>query len=400
MLRVQRLGSLLAAFAVLTFGGPGTAGADPWPRERHGVLGSYRVVHDFDASIDRPGGPVGTSLIGPNGLYYGVSSNGGPTSEGTIYRMNADGSITTLHVFDTATGRDPGRGLTLGGDGQFYGTTTEGGPYHYGVVYRMSADGTYTVLHAFDDTPGGGRHPNTRLVEGPDGNFYGTTAGGGTHHGHGTFFRITPAGQLTTLYSFRNDGQHEPYTSSDFCFGPDGAIYAMGRNAAFRVAMDGSSAEMRRFSPEKHGFLGLPGLIRGTDGHLYGAMTEGGPRQGGTVFRLSLDGELTILHAFTGPNDPEYAGQAYRPTGPLMQAADGALYGTLTFGGKWGYGGAFRVVPGHGLQPLADFAGWGQSDTEGPIGALVQTADGFLLGTGYGGGLHHQGTVYALIPSP
>jgi uncharacterized repeat protein (TIGR03803 family) len=402
MLRIQRFASLFATAAALAATAwSGAASADPWPRERHGPLGAYSIVHDFDAGLDQPGGPVGTSLIGPDGLYYGVSSNGGPASEGTVYRMNADRSITTLHVFDTATGRDPGRGMTLGSDGQFYGTTTDGGPFHFGVVYRMGADGTYTVLHSFDDTPGGGRHPNTRLVEGPDGNFYGTTSGGGTHHGHGTFFRITPAGQLTTLYSFHNDGKYEPYTSVDFCFAPDGAIYAMGRNAAFRVAMDGSSAEVRRFSPDKHGYLGLPGLILGADGYLYGAMAEGGPRQGGTVFRLSLDGQLTILHAFIGANDPGYAGQAYRPTGPLMQAADGAIYGTLTFGGKWGKGGVFRVSPAKGFQSLVDFAGWEGSDTESPISsALVQAPDGSLLGTGYSGGLHHEGTIYALTPAP
>jgi uncharacterized repeat protein (TIGR03803 family) len=401
MSRIHRLGSCLAAAAglcVAVWAAP--AAADPWPRERHGPLGSYRIVHDFDSAVDRPGGPVGTGVFGPDGLYHGVSANGGITSEGTIYRLNADRSITTLHVFDTATGRDPGRGMTLGSDGHFYGTTTDGGPFHFGVVYRMTADGTYTVLHAFDDTPGAGRHPNSRLVEGPDGNFYGTTAGGGAHHGNGTFFRLTPAGQLTVLYSFHNDGVYEPYTSSEFCFGPDGNIYAMGRNAAFRVAMDGTSAEMRRFSPEKHGYLGLPGLILGSDGHLYGAMTEGGPRQGGTVFRLSLDGQLKILHAFVGANDPGYTGGAYRPTGPLMQAADGAIYGTLTFGGKWGHGGVFRLRPGLGFQSIVDFAGSGESDTETPLGALVQSPEGSLLGTGYSGGLYREGTLYELTPAP
>jgi uncharacterized repeat protein (TIGR03803 family) len=119
------------------------------------------------------------------------------------------------------------------------------------------------------------------------------------------------------------------------------------------------------------------------------------------VFRLSLDGQLTILHAFTGANDPDYAGEAYRPTGPLMQASDGAIYGTLSFGGKWGKGGVFRVAPGTGFQLLLDFAGWAGSDTESPIAsALVESPDGFLLGTGYSGGLHREGTIFALTPNP
>lgn len=401
MLSIQRLGSLLVAASALCFSAwPGTATADPWPRERHGPWGDYRIVHDFDSGADRPGGPVGTSLIGPDGLYYGVSGDGGPASEGTIYRVNADGSTTTLHVFDMATGRDPSRGLTLGSDGQFYGTTTVGGPFFYGVIYRMSVDGHYTVLHAFDDTPGGGRHPNNRLVEGPDGNFYGTTSGGGEHHGNGTFFRMTPAGQVTFLYSFHDNSEFEPNTSSDFCLGPDGYFYALGRSAAFRVTLDGSSTELRRFNADKHGYFGTAGLTCGSDGYLYGAMSEGGPRQGGTVFRLSVDGELKILHAFIGAKDPAYAGEAYRPTGPLMQAADGALYATVAWGGKWGQGGVYRVAPGKGFQQLVDFAGWQGHDTWSATGALVQTPDGFLLGTGYSGGLYSAGTVYALIPTP
>jgi uncharacterized repeat protein (TIGR03803 family) len=401
MPRHQDFRLLLAAAATLILGiFAGPASADPWPRERHGPPGDYRIVHDFNAGIDQPASPVGTSLIGPDGQYYGVASDGGPSSEGMVYRLNADGSTTTLHVFDRATGGDPGRGLTLGSDGQFYGTTTEGGPFYQGVIYRMGADGTYTVLHAFDDTPGGGRHPNSRLVEGPDGNFYGTTVGGGEHHGNGTFFRMTPSGQVTVLHSFHDHSEYEPYTSSDFCLGPDGHFYALGRSAAFRVALDGTTTEWRRFDADRHGFAGWAGLILGSDGYLYGAMSEGGPRQGGTVFRLSLDGELKILHAFPGPGDPAYAGEAYHPYGPLMQASDGTLYGTVAYGGKWEKGGVYRVAPGRGFRRLVDFAGGSYGDTDWPTGALVEGPDGLLLGTGLNGGADHAGTIYALKPRP
>lgn len=401
MLRIRRLGSCLAVVAALlaaTY--PPFASADPWPRERHSALGSYRIIHDFEAGSDRPGSPTGTSLIGPAGLYYGVTANGGPSGVGTIYRMNADRTVTTLHVFDMATGRDPERGLTLGSDGHFYGTAFYGGTFYGGVLYRLSADGVYTMLHAFDDSPAGGRHPNSRLVEGPDGNFYGTTTRGGQHHGHGTFFRMTPSGEVTFLYSFRSVGRFEPYTTADFCLGPDNHFYAMGRYAAYRVALDGSMVEWRRFNANKHGEAGWSGLVLGHDGFLYGAMAEGGPRQGGTVFRLSLSGELTVLHAFHGPADPEYNSQQYQPMGPLMQAADGALYGTTFHGGKWGLGGVFRVSPDRGFEQLVDFAGWASDDTDTASGALVQTPGGPLLGTGYSGGLTGSGTIYALTPAP
>jgi uncharacterized repeat protein (TIGR03803 family) len=375
--------------------------AEPWPRERHGPLGSYLVVHDFSASNTTPGNPVGTSVIGPDGAYYGVSANGGPSSEGTIYRMNADRSVTTLHVFggDDA-GRDPGAGMTLGSDGWLYGTTSVGGLFGGGVIYRLGTDGSFTVMHAFGGVPEEGRYLNTRLVEGLDGNFYGNTGAGGAHH-NGSFFRMSPAGEVTVLRSL-SGGPHEPYGGGNFCVGPDGYFYAMGRTTAYRIAPDGSAATViHRFDPATEGTAGRAGLIIGSDGQLYGAMAEGGRLQGGTLFRLSPTGKLAILHDFHGPGDATYSGQAYAPTAPLMQAADGSLYGTAMWGGHWGRGGVYRLSPDASFSQLL-FAGSPEGDTQDPTGALVQTPDGHLLGTGYGGGIGspRTGTIYALTPAP
>ncbi|HEX5682728.1 MAG TPA: choice-of-anchor tandem repeat GloVer-containing protein [Ideonella sp.] len=129
-------------------------------------------------------------------------------------------------------------------------------------------------------------------------------------------------------------------------------------------------------------------------------MAESGPRLGGTVFRLSLSGELTVLHAFHGPGHPEYNGQQYKPVGPLMQAADGSLYGTTNSGGKWGEGGVYRLSSAHGFEQLVDFAGWMTTDADSPVGALVQMPEGPLFGTTHGGGVANNGAIYALTPAP
>src|SRR6185503_8995580 len=126
------------------------------------------------------------------------------------------------------------------------------------------------------------------LVQGPDGNFYGTTAQGGPR-GSGTVFRVTPAGVLTTLVS----DQANP----------------------------------------------AAGLIVGNDGLLYGMTTAGGAGGFGTVFKLTTSGVLTNFAVFNGAN-------ARSPLTGLVLAGDGNFYGASQGGGTNGFGAVFRVTPG------------------------------------------------------
>jgi uncharacterized repeat protein (TIGR03803 family) len=150
--------------------------------------------------------------------------------------------LTSLHSFQvfTSGGAHPSAGLVQGSDGNFYGTTVSGGPYGYkGTVFKISATGALTNLYSF--TGGNdGTYPFGGLVQGSDGSFYGTTRDGGTNGGQGTVFRISATGALTTLYSFT---------------GKDGG------------------------GPQA-------GLVQGSDGNFYGTTYGGGG--GGTVFRLSV----------------------------------------------------------------------------------------------------------------
>lgn len=61
----------------------------------------------------------------------------------------------------------------------------------------------------FAALPPGVGHPTSRLIEGSDGNFYGTTDSGGAHD-LGTIFRLTPFGQFTVLYSFCSSCGYSP----------------------------------------------------------------------------------------------------------------------------------------------------------------------------------------------
>ena len=154
--------------------------------------------------------------------------------------MTPAGVLTTLYTFNTTDGSNPFAGLLLGTDGNFYGTTYGGGANGKGTIFQVTPAGTLTTLHSF--TGADGSEPwSGQLVQATDGNFYGTTFDGGAH-GSGTIFEFTPGGVLTVLHSFS---------------GPDGS------------------------NPQG-------GLVQGTDGNLYGATTGGGASFGGAVFSLSM----------------------------------------------------------------------------------------------------------------
>jgi uncharacterized repeat protein (TIGR03803 family) len=188
-------------------------------------------------------------------------------------------------------GAEPCAGLVQGIDGNFYGTTYVGGANDNGVVFKISPKGNLTTLYSFCSLASctDGSNSFAPLVRGSDGNFYGTTADGGATGCCGTVFKITPHGRLTTLYSF---------CSQSNC--PDG---------------------------------GYPfaGLIQGTDGMFYGTTGSGSLDSNyGTVFKISRGGSLTTLYSFcpqTGCDDGAY------PFGGVIQATNGVFYGVTSAGG-------------------------------------------------------------------
>jgi len=171
---------------------------------------------------------------------------GGEFRDGNIFKITASGNLTTLYSFTDGTdGSAPVGALVLGSDGNFYGAAkhnTIHGYDFYGTLFKFSPEGTLTTLYALNNTDG--FYPNAGLIEGSDGNFYGTTDTD-AKAGYGTLFRITPQGTLTTLVWF--DG--------------------------FDTGGHPASA-----------------LVQGQDGHLYGTTTTGGPEGHGTIFRLAMTG--------------------------------------------------------------------------------------------------------------
>jgi uncharacterized repeat protein (TIGR03803 family) len=308
-----------------------------------------------------------TSLIqGVNGNFYGTTQSGGTftSSEcsegcGTVFEIAQSGMLKSLHSFDLVDGADPDSGLVQGADGNFYGTSYAGGtaaecsgPLGCGTVFKITPGGKVTTLYSFCsryDCPDG-LAPIAELVQSTDGNFYGTTVAGGAN-GQGTIFKITPAGELTTLYSFCAQGF--PCT--------DGA-----QPAAV--------------------------LVQGTNRNYYGTTTAGGTGAfsgcapyncGGTVFEITPSGKLTTLYSFCSQMN---CTDGEEPTTGLVQGSDSNYYGTTYFGGtdqcSSGCGTIFKVTPGGKLTILHRFD---VTDGAGPVG-LMRGSDGNFYGTTYSGG--------------
>src|SRR5271166_3181523 len=111
--------------------------------------------------------------------------------------------VTTLANFNSINGANPNAPLIQGIDGNFYGTTNAGGANSHGAVFKITPTGSFTILYSFCSEPSctDGSHPSAGLAQAVGGNLYGTTTIGGAYN-HGTVFKIKPSGKLTTLYSF------------------------------------------------------------------------------------------------------------------------------------------------------------------------------------------------------
>ncbi|HEY6290149.1 MAG TPA: choice-of-anchor tandem repeat GloVer-containing protein [Terriglobia bacterium] len=291
--------------------------------------------------------PFGGLILASDGNFYGTTSSGGAYGVcGTVFKITPSGTLTTLHNFDCIDGSDPYGALVQGTDGDFYGTTVSGGGYGYGTVFKISVGGALTTLHSFDSVDGA--DPYAGLVEGTDGNFYGTTTFGGYF---GTIFKMTPAGNLTTLYSFTggNDGE-DPV--APLIQAADGDFYGTtpssgtSNGTIFKITTGGMLSTVYDFKiGGDNGGLPQGGLIQATDGNFYGTTAFNGSGTCnlgcGTVFEVTPGGTLTTLHTFNVTNGAT-------PDAGLLQDTNGNLYGATFAGGAGGYGTIFELKVGLG----------------------------------------------------
>jgi uncharacterized repeat protein (TIGR03803 family) len=334
---------LFGATLILAF--PGAASA-----------ASFTVLHNF-------GGPEGETPAAPlvqgvDGSFYGVAAHGGdftvlpPDGAGTVFRMDANGSVQTLHTFRGPEGAWP-KSLIQARDGFFYGTATFGGQPGItnlnpgtGTIFRMDTSGAVTLLYVFPYAIGGGSSQPGPIVQGKDGALYGTALGAfGTNAIGGYVYRFDPiTGDLRHLHDF---------TGSDGAI-PTGPLFQAG------------------------------------DGFFYGTTNQGGPWNSGVIYKVDAFGRFTLLHSLS----PLFPGEGSEPKGGVVQASDGFFYGTTE---KGGYGGEiFRMDAAGNFTVLHRFDAY-FSDGGFPKSGLIEGRDGFLYGTAAKGGQPVNASRYGVV---
>jgi uncharacterized repeat protein (TIGR03803 family) len=361
---------------------------------------TFTTLYTFDPK-DRNGADPEAALVqGTDGNFYGTTAGARPLTShlGTVFKITPAGELTVL----TTIGRDEPQGsLIQGPNGNFYGTTVVGGDHHSGTIFEMTPDGVLTTLsQSCANVPycPRGDEPFAGLILADDGDFYGTDYyGGADGPGYGTVYKITPKGKLTTLYTFTgaDDNGEDPFAgviqASDgnfygttvggggSCpqFGPDGC------GTVYRLTRDGTLTTLYRFCSQANcadGSRPYGALVQASDGNLYGTTQVGGntsacPPDGcGTAFRITLDGVFTSLSTNVG----------YEPQAGMIQATDGNLYGTADYA-------IFQMTLDGDVTTLYLFTGH-----QGSLVELIQGTDGNLYGTSVGLEAPYFGSVFKI----
>lgn len=344
----------------------------------------YSVLYTFELGPDAIG-PYAGVIRDSNGNLYGTTGGGGTAGAGTVYKLNTANRETVLYSFQPEPDGSGPAAIVPGPRGSVFGNTYYGGTYGFGTVYELSGAGERR-LHNF--TAGAdGAYPQSPVVLDAQGNLYGAAFSYGGPSAGGTVFRINKTGQFSVLHTFMGgtdgsrpaaglilDGAGNLYGTTE-----GGGNYGVG--TVFMVNSNtGEETVLYSFKGGSDGENPYAPLILDTEGNFYGTTAYGGnAANGGIVFKLSKSGEETVLHRFTGR-----FGDGYNPMAGLARDSRGNLYGTTYYGGAYGAGTVFKLDLMGNETVLYSFTGGGDGGL--PIAGLILDSEENLYGTTPDGG--------------
>lgn len=321
--------------------------------------GNIKVLYNFCSQSNCADGawPYSGVVQGWDGAFYGTTTGGGVCASGfncgTVFKLTALGALTALHEFCSealcSDGSFPVASLVQANNGNFYGTTQSNGE-GAGTIFAITPQGALTTLGSL----GGplGYWPFGAMIQANDGDLYGTTSGGGAYCG--TVFKMPVTGSPTVLFDFEGGGAGAGCTPyGTLLQGSDGLFYGTSSSypgIAFRMTPAGIPTHLYGFpSSEADPYSGF---VQGPDGNLYGTTYYGGSSPNcaaygcGTVYQMTPDGTVTILHTFDLTDGAH-------PDGGLLLATNGLLYGTTSEGGNPGVGTIYSI--NMGFAPFISF---------------------------------------------
>jgi uncharacterized repeat protein (TIGR03803 family) len=330
-------------------------------------------------------------------LYGTTSANTSVGGNGLVFKIDAEDEYSILYSFaGVPDGYNPTGALIEDGEGNLYGTTLDGGAYYGGTVFKFAKTGEETLLHSFSGSTGDGIAPYAGLIRDGSGDLFGTTTYGGTGScsgGCGTVFEISKAGVETVLYSFPSTAVGS-YPASALVRDSEGNLYgttyygglSCNCGTVFKLHRSGSIWEetvLHEFSGGLEDGSGPEGsLVLDPAGNIYGTTYVGGAHSVGTIYKMTPQGKVTLLHSFN------YSDGAY-PASGLVQDAQGNFYGT-TLGGRShtacgvGCGTIFKLT-GAGVETVLFAYPNNGNDGEAPNGVILDSEDNLYGTSAYNG---------------
>ncbi|MGB0008965.1 MAG: choice-of-anchor tandem repeat GloVer-containing protein [Candidatus Sulfotelmatobacter sp.] len=318
----------------LSGGGPANQGAI-YKISPKGVLTSLHAMADSDGTT------CSGLTLGTDGNFYGTCHNGGANDYGTLFKVTSAGALTVLHNFaaqgSTSDGCEPLAPPIQASNGDFYGTTSFCGANNYGTVYKLTLAGAYSLLYSFQGPPDDTLLP-LGLIE-ADGELWGV--GNGWIISGGGIFKITLAGKESLVYTFKanSDGAYPDgeYPSANLIQGSNGDFYGTteeggtaNEGTIFEVTAAGKETVLYSFPNQTDGaYPSLP-LTQGPNGLLFGAATDcagGGCSQAG-LFDITTAGAYKNLYLY-----PLVCSNCGQPEAPLLLSTNGTFYSTTEQGG-------------------------------------------------------------------
>jgi uncharacterized repeat protein (TIGR03803 family) len=316
------------------------------------TAGALSVLHSFEnGSVTDGSGPSGV-IQGTDGNFYGVTTYGGATGNGTVFKITPTGTETILYSFVNGLGDgfNPSGNLIQATDGNLYGTASGGGANGNGAIFKITLSGQENILYSFNASANDGYSPSSGVIQASDGNLYGTTPGNGANinTSFGAVFKVTLSGQESLVYTFQglsaSDGQ---VPEAGLIQGVDGNFYGTTSEGGsgisgtvFKLTPGGVETVLSNFNAGVNGYSPNASLFQASDGNLYGINTLGGVHADGTVFQVTPQGVTNLVYAFGASSGDGQESQAN-----LIQASDGNFYGMTRGGGAYGYGTIFKITP-------------------------------------------------------
>ncbi len=309
--------------------------------------GTETVLYSFTGVADG-GSPVGGVVRDAAGNLYGTTEYGGSSGNGVVYKVDPSGTETVLYSFagGTGDGCGPYGGLVRDKDGNLYGTTPSCGASNLGTVFKVAKNGTEKVLHSFGGGKADGADPlYTALLRDTEGNLYGVTSEGGSQN-DGVVYKLSASGKLTVLHSFMGGSKDGCFAHGTPAMDKLGNLYgttsrcgSTGGGIVWKVSPTRRERVLHNFAGgASDGAQAIGGVIRDAHGNFYGNTDGGGASDDGTIFELTNNGTLILLHSFAGSDGGT-------PFGGVIRDAKGNLYGTTLEGGSGKEGTVWKLTP-------------------------------------------------------